>query len=201
MNEVKKGLTFYSFIYTDHYGCLPEEWKHKFFNLQTGTTYDGTNPIEEVIVSITGAHTATVKNKASVGEYVINTNAGGTIVSGDIFSDVNGNIHRVAFVDGTYLTILYPLRAEIPAGTTLTQAGNVGTYKILVDQTNTLGQFALFARNLTYGIATFVDEYTVVNHKVDDVLDQLYANQIEINTRMDTLQSILQSSYKMFIGK
>lgn len=193
MSTIKKtNVDFYAKVDTnrDLFGAATG-FRASYVNDATGAVTDITNSFVEVIRSVTGASDA-ASSDALAGAKVISLTDATGFNEGDVISDANGNMYYVESINGTDLTLKSKLTADIAASDTITQVGNTGIYRVLVNIA-AAGDYTIIVSNPDVNMQNIAFPVTVSDQVLDDAQDKLdnILNELGI--------SATERSYKGFV--
>lgn len=188
MGAIKKANTdFYVKVDTnrDLFGEAAG-FKASYVNDATGTVVDVANSFTEVVRSVTGA-SDTASAAAIAGEKVVSLNDATGFVDGDSVSDANGNIYYVESIVGTDLHLKSKLVADVASGDAITQVGNTGIYRVLMN-IPTAGDYTVIVSNPDVNMQNIAFPVTVLDEvlddaqtKLDNIINELGISSAEVN--------------------
>ena len=193
MSTIKKtSVDFYAKVDTnrDLFGAAAG-FKASYVNDATGTVTDVANSFAEVIKSVVGAADTAASNALTGAKVISLTDVTG-FNDGDAISDVNGNIYYVESINGTDLTLKSKLAADINAADAITQVGNTGIYRVLVNIA-AAGDYTVIVANPDVNMQNIAFPVTVADEVLDDAQGKLdnILNELGI--------SATERSYKGFV--
>ena len=122
-----------------------------------------------------------------------NIRVGMVLKTGSTYMYVNGIV-------GNTLYLRRPLTNSISSGTVLTEAANTGYYETTLTLT-TLGQYSLIISNPTIGLLNEVTKVEIVANTVDDIYSKVNADNIGINSKLDSIGNAVGSVDVSISGK
>ena len=173
MGTVKKASTdFYAKVDTnkDLFGA-EAGFVASYVNDATGTVVAIAETFSEVIKSVAGA-SDTCNGGALAGGYVIPVADATGFEDGDAVSDANGNIYYVESITGNDLAIKSKLVADILDLDTITQVGNTGIYRVLVNIA-TAGDYTMIVSNPEVNMQNIAFPVEIVSEDLDDAQSKL----------------------------
>jgi len=193
MSTIKKaGTDFYAKVDTnrDLFGA-ESGFKASYVNDATGTVTDITSSFTEIIRSVSGA-SDTASADALTGSKTISLNDVTGFQDGDTISDANGNMYYVESITGTDLNLKRRLVEDIASGDAITQVGNTGIYRVVVN-IPTAGDYTVIVDNPEVNMQNIAFPVTIA----DEVLDDAQAKLDNILTELGV--SAAEISYRGFI--
>ena len=149
-----------------------------YVNDATGTVTDIGNSFAEVIKTVAGTAT-TASADAVAGASVVSVADATGFSDGDAFEDAAGNIYYITEINGTDFSIKGKLVANITTGDAITQVGNTGVYRVLVniatpgDYTIIVSNPSVNMQNIAFPVEIADVTIDTVDGKVDDILNEL----------------------------
>jgi len=180
MGTVKKaGTDFYAKVDTnkDLFGAAAG-FESSYVNDATGTVVAGVNAFSEVTKTVAG--TATTSNGGALaGAFIIPVTAATGFADGDVVSDANGNMYYVESIVGNDLQVKSKLVADIADLDAITQVGNTGIYRVLVniptagDYTMIVANPTVNMQNIAFPVEVVAEDLDDAQTKLDDILNNL----------------------------
>ena len=168
MGTIKKaGTDFYAKVDTnrDLFGEA-SGFDASYVNDATGTVSDVTAAFAEIVRSVAGA-ADTASSDALAGAKVVSLADVTGFLDGDTISDANGNMYYVESISGSDLNLKSKLVADITSGDAITQVGNTGIYRVLVNIA-TAGDYTLIVSNPDVNMQNIAFSVTIQDEVLDD---------------------------------
>lgn len=187
MATIKKAATdFYAKVDTnrDLFGQA-SGFEASYVNDATGTVTDVAASFSEVIKSVAGA-SDTASADALAGAKIISLADATGFVDGDTISDAAGNFYYVESISGTDLTLKRKLVADITSGDAITQVGNTGIYRVLLniasagDYTVIVANPVLNMQNIAFPVSIEDEVLGDAQTKLDNILNELGVSGTEV---------------------
>ncbi len=188
MATIKKTLTdFYAKVDTnrDLFGAA-SGFKASYVNDATGTVTDVAASFSEVIRSVAGA-SDTASADALAGTRVVSLNDVTGFADGDTIQDANGNMYYVESINGTDLTLKTKLSQDITSGDAITQIGNTGIYRVVVnipapgDYTIVVSNPDVNMQNIAFPVTIADEILDDAQVKLDNILNELGVAGAEVS--------------------
>lgn len=173
MGTVKKaGTDFYAKVDTnkDLFGAATG-FEASYVNDATGTVADIAEVFAEVVKTVAGSAT-TSSGGALAGAYIIPVVDASGFADGDVVADANGNMYYVEGITGNDLAVKSKLAADILDADTITQVGNTGIYRVLVNIA-TAGDYTMIVANPVVNMQNIAFPVEIVSEDLDDAQDKL----------------------------
>ena len=173
MSTIKKtAVDFYAKVDTnrDLFGAAAG-FKASYVNDATGTVTDVAAAFAEVVKSVTGASDVTGSAALAGAKTVSLVDATG-FVDGDAIEAANGNIYYVESINGTDLNLKSKLSVDIASGDAITQVGNTGIYRVLLN-IGTAGDYTVIVANPDVNMQNIAFPVTVADEILDDAQGKL----------------------------
>lgn len=122
-----------------------------------------------------------------------NIQVGMVLKTGSFYMYVNGKV-------GNTLYLRRPLTNAISTGTVLTETGNTGYYETALTL-NTLGQYSIIIANPTIGLLNEATKVEIIANTNDDIYSKVNADNIGINSKLDSISSAVGSVDVSISGK
>lgn len=190
MSTIKKtGTDFYAKVDTnrDLFGKA-SGFKASYVNDATGTVTDVTASFSEIIRSVAGA-SDTAAADALAGSKTVSLNDITGFADGDTIQDANGNMYYVESINGTDLNLKSKLVADINSGDAITQVGNTGIYRVVIN-IPTAGDYTIVVDNPEVNMQNIAFPVTVADEvlddaqtKLDNILNELGISGAEVSYR------------------
>jgi len=173
MGTVKKNNEdFYAKVDTnkDLFGAAAG-FKASYVNDATGTVVDIAEAFTEVVKTVNGS-TTTSNGGALAGAYILPVADASGFTDGDVIQDANGNMYYVESITGNDLAVKSKLVADIADSDTITQVGNTGIYRVLVNIA-TAGDYTIIVSNPSVNMQNIAFPVEIVDEDLDDAQDKL----------------------------
>ena len=187
----KKGVPFFIELNSHQKYFGATGFVTKIANLTTGAVSTLPNDASEIIEPIETPATAVVDQAAEKDARQITIQSGHTFKDGMVFKDEHNNMYYISKVDGNMLRLKFPLKEGISYGSTLTQVGNTGVYKIEV-LINEVGNFGVYISNPSIGLRTKGLQYTISDIVLEDVAKSVEDNFTAVNAKLDALEDTVR---------
>lgn len=188
MNIKKTNEPFWVKVDTDYdvFG-VAADFTIGYFSDDVSTITEIPSGAFDEVMRSTNNKSATVLSDVLSDDSVIPVQAGSTLMVGDVFSDINGNLYYVEIFEDDKITIRGKIKEDIGASTLLTEAGNTGLYKSQVTL-DTAGNYTIVIRNTKNGMQNVSLTVNVLDNDLEDM-----------NGKLDQLITVTGKNRKAFI--